>query len=182
MRFGFELTYQQEWENVSSVRHFISEMLSREFGGIVESKKISTATSELMENVVKYSTVSIANLSIKCDKDNSVIYLIATNAVSKGLLAKFESIFDEVHQGEPKEVYKEMMLRSLCETEVSQLGLARIRYECNGDISYEVSEYLDGSSEFRELPNTSDDRLLTITVKIPILEHNQGTSCDKGEK
>jgi len=188
MKFDFELTYQQKWENVSSIRHFVSEMLSGKLFGLEVEKKVSTATSELIENIVKYSTGSVAKLAIKCQHSDPTIVLVASNVVSSHLLVKFESIFSEVNKGEAKEAYKEMMLRSLCDTQLSQLGLARIRYECHGIISYDVSEsydvsdFADVSFKPEQISNDSNNKLLSISVKVPIEKYNKIAIGEKVEE
>jgi len=168
MTFKLDLTYRQRWENVSYIRHFVADMLSEEFCGLSDSKRVSTATSELVENLVKHSSNKIANISIATNTDGSEILLNATNTVSKELLEEFKVIFKEIYKSDPKTVYKEMMLRSLGEKEISQLGLARIRYECEGEISYSIESCKSKTTLCQSLPKPSKHQLLSITVKVPI--------------
>jgi len=169
MTFIFNLTYHQKWKNVSYIRHFVTDILNEEFHDLTGSKRVSIATSELIENLVKHSSSSLVNISIKKDETESIILIKATNTVSQELLERFESIFKEIYKGDPKTVYKEMMLRSLGETNVSQLGLARIRYECDGEISYEVSGCSKNNPICESISETAEYQLLTVIVKVPIL-------------
>jgi len=180
MTFNFDLTYCQKWENVSYIRHFVADMLSEEFYGLSDSKRVSTATSELVENLVKHSSSKLANISISREGDASEILLKATNTVSKELLNQFETIFKDIYKGDPKTVYKEMMLRSLGEKDVSQLGLARIRYECEGEISYQVSNCKDNPKLCQSLPKTSKHQLLTIIVKVPMSDQLLNSNNKEG--
>ena len=95
--------------------------------------------------------------------------IVKTDDANKDKLESFEVVFDEIKEGDPQEIYKKMMLRSLTEPQVSQLGLARIKCECNADISYELS------NDFGQviIPpgvtfNHDDYELLMVTVTIPV--------------
>jgi len=81
----------------------------------------------------------------------------------------FETIFQEVNQGDPKEMYKKMMLKSFSDPETSQLGLARIRYECEGTITYELENDIESFSVVPEIGDIqSSHKLLSVSVEIPV--------------
>ena len=138
MAFNLNLTFGPKWENVSNIRNFVTEILSTGIVDLDDAKKVATASSELVENVVKYSAAGGAMIDIKKDPVAGKISLTIKNIASIKNIQTFESIYNSVIDGDPKEVYKKMMLRSFNDPEHSQLGLARIRYECQGDIFYKV--------------------------------------------
>ncbi len=130
---------------------------------------MATATSELVENIVKYSAVGGAQITILKDPGKGKVTLTIKNFASLNHLETFESIFQEINTGDPKDVYKKMMLRSFNSAKKSQLGLARIRYECQGDLSYHISDDLDSIPDQQK--DTIDDytlKVLSITVEIPV--------------
>lgn len=169
MAFNLNLTFGPKWENVSNIRNFVTEILSAGIIDLDDAKKVATASSELVENVVKYSSSGGAVIDIKKDPKAGKISLTISNVASHSNIQTFESIYNSVIDGDPKEVYKKMMLRSLSDPKQSQLGLARIRYECRGNISYEVTDDIHLLANSPEQKKYSDnDKLLSVTVEIPV--------------
>ncbi|MFA5902975.1 MAG: hypothetical protein WC836_03505 [Desulfobacula sp.] len=169
MAFNLNLTFGPRWENVSNIRNFVTEILSTGIVDLDDAKKVATASSELVENVVKYSAVGGAVIDIKKDPAVGKISLTIRNIASLKNIQTFESIYKTVIDGDPKEIYKQMMLRSFNDPQHSQLGLARIRYECQGDIFYEVGNNTDIISNSPDIVDNSDDnKLLSVTVEIPV--------------
>lgn len=169
MAFNLNLTFGPKWENVSNIRNFVTEILSTGIVDLDDAKKVATASSELVENVVKYSAVGGAVIDIKKDPVVGKISLTIKNIASLKNIQTFESIYKTVIDGDPKEIYKQMMLRSFNDPKHSQLGLARIRYECQGDIFYEVGNNTDIISNCPDIVDNSDDnKLLSVTVEIPV--------------
>lgn len=169
MVFQLHMNFGPQWESVSIIRNFTTDMLSTGILDTNDAKKVSTACSELIENVVKYSAAGGAAIDMKKDLGNGVIFITIKNIADAHNLASFESVFQTVVNGEPKEVYKNMMLRSFSDPDTSQLGLARIRYECQGEISYNISNdsnditYLQHSDKIKK-----DFQVLSVSVKIPV--------------
>jgi len=169
MAFNLNLTFGPKWENVSNIRNFVTEILSTGIVDLDDAKKVATASSELVENVVKYSVVGGAVIDIKKDPTAGKISLTIKNVADIKDIKNFESIYTTVIDGDPKEIYKKMMLRSFNDPKHSQLGLARIRYECQGHISYEISNGIDIISNLPERDKASNDhKLLSVTVEIPV--------------
>lgn len=169
MVFNLNLSFGPKWENVSNIRNFVTEMLSTGIVDINDAKKVATATSELVENIVKYSALGGALITILKDPCSGKVTLTIKNIASLDHLETFESIFKEITTGDPKEVYKKMMLRSFSNTEKSQLGLARIRYECQGIISYSISDDLDTILKQQGISIKDDTlKVLGVTVEIPV--------------
>jgi len=174
MAFNLNLTFGPKWENVSNIRNFVTEILSTGIVDIDDAKKVATASSELVENVVKYSAVGGAMIDIKKDPVAGKISLTIKNIATHKNIQTFEAIYKSIIDGDPKEVYKKMMLRSFNDPDHSQLGLARIRYECQGDIFYEIGNNTDIISNSPDTDNNSDDyKLLSVTVEIPVKMFNK---------
>ena len=174
MSLHLNLTFGPKWENVTNIRIFVTEILSSGIIDVEDAKKVATATSELVENLVKYSTISGADIRITRDKSIGKISLSISNITNQENLTAFETIYHEICQGEPKEAYKKMMLKSFQSDEKSQLGLARIRYECQGKITYNISNNIDIIEQHSEIeiPHNGD-KLLNVTVEIPVAFQNK---------
>lgn len=169
MAFNLNLTFGPQWENVSNIRTFLTEMLSSGIVDINDAKKVATASSELVENVVKYSISGGAMIDIKKKPEKGKIFLTIKNIADSEHLDIFSTIYEQVTKGDPKEMYKQMMLRSFNDPGRSQLGLARIRYECQGEITYDISD--DKEVMTGMLAAGADSRglkILSVTVEIPV--------------
>ena len=168
MAFKLNLSFGPCWENIGSIRHFITEILSTGVLQQGDAIKIATTTSELLENVVKYAAFGGAEISLVKEPERGVVSLDIKNLATAENLATFESIFAMVSEGTAKEAYKKMMLRSATE-DTSQLGLARIRHECGGDISYQVAECQPGLSFCDSMvPADQNAKILQVTVHIDV--------------
>ncbi|MCD4676820.1 MAG: hypothetical protein K8S18_12620 [Desulfobacula sp.] len=169
MAFNLSLTFGPKWENVSNIRNFVTEMLSTGIVDINDAKKVATASSELVENVVKYSAAGGAMIDIKKDPGMGRIALTIKNIANYKHIDTFEAIYKKIMEGDPKEVYKKMMLRSFNDPDNSQLGLARIRYECQGEILYEISNDIKSIANVSDIDQSDDNlKLLSVTVEIPV--------------
>lgn len=169
MTFRLSLTFGPKWENVSNVRNFVTGALSTGIVDINDAKKVATASSELLENVVKYSAVGGAIIDIVKDSNMGIISLTIKNVVDDEHIGTFERLFQLIIKGDAKEMYKQMMLKSFNDPDNSRLGLARIRYECQGEISYEISNDIELISNILDTVKMQDNlKLLSVTVKIPV--------------
>ncbi|MFH2091924.1 MAG: hypothetical protein ABIJ31_06140 [Pseudomonadota bacterium] len=169
MAFNLKLSFGPQWESVSIIRNFTAELLSLGIVNRDDAKKASTACSELIENVVKYSAAGGTMIDVTKDLGRGKIHLTIKNIASSKNVETFKTIFEEVTQGDPKEMYKKMMLRSFADPETSQLGLARIRYECQGTITYDVEDDIQSLSILSETSVIQADlKLLSVSVEIPV--------------
>ena len=134
MAFNLKLSFGPQWESIPIIRNFTTDLLSAGILDINDAKKVATACSELIENVVKYSAAGGTMIDVTKDLKKGRILLTIMNLATTENVTTFEQIYREISQGDPKEVYKKMMLQSFSDPEQSQLGLARIRYECQGAI------------------------------------------------
>ena len=169
MAFNLNLKFGPKWENVSNIRNFITDMLSAGIMDTSDAKKVATASSELVENVVKYSAVGGAIIDLKKDPGTGKISLTIKNVADQKRIATFKSIYSQIIEGDPKEIYKKMMLKSFNDPDNSQLGLARIRYECQGDITYTEENDTNSIIAMSDAePDNRNLRLLSVTVEIPV--------------
>ncbi|MCP3873543.1 MAG: hypothetical protein GY699_10370 [Desulfobacteraceae bacterium] len=169
MAFHIHLNFGPHWDNVSNIRTFVTQMLSTKVLEMSDAKRVAIASSELIENVAKYSEGGEAVVDIKKDVKNGKISIIVQNLANNSNIEKFESIYSLIIDGDPREVYKTMMLRSFNSPENSQLGLARIRYECQGEIFYQIDNDNVANIDLSEIDiNNNDFQLLSVEVKIPV--------------
>lgn len=169
MKLNLNLLCSPQWKNVANIRNFVMEMLSSGIVTLDDAKKVATVISELIENIVKYSAISGTDISLGESNTSNTISLTLSNITTIENIKAFESFFSLINTGAPKDVYKNMMLRSFSDPDKSQLGLARIQYECQGELSYAVSENLMPIIENDEdIPNKENLRKLSITVNIPV--------------
>ncbi len=176
MMFNLELSFGPIWDNIGSVRRFIDEMLSIDIISKNESKSVAIVASELMENLVKYSALGGAKIIIQKDSKLGLITLRISNLASMENINNFIEIYNDINEGSSKDAYKKMMLKSISNPNKSQLGLARIRYECHGEISYKVyDEYDDTASNLCIEKDMGNIKLLNIRVEIPVKLSNKTT-------
>ncbi len=169
MSFNMNLAFGPRWDDTATLRDFLTKILS---SGIVipeDAEKVAMATSELVENLVKYSTIGGSAIFLEKDYGADKITLMTKNIADTEKLEMFVSVFDEIKEGDPQEIFKKMMLRSLTDPDTSQLGLARIRCECCAEVSYELSDDLE---QVIIPPDITYDatayRLLCVTIVIPV--------------
>lgn len=169
MIFNLDLSFGPKWENISIIRVFINDMLSIGIIAKQDATNVSTAVSELMENIVKYTSAGGALISLKKNTNLGMISLCMSNVCTKEDAEKFENIYTDIIQGSPKDAYKKRMINSMKNEKLSQLGLARIRYECKGEITYDISDNLaDVKSSLAIDEHDEGYKLLTVEVKIPV--------------
>ncbi len=167
----FEKKYDtNQWESVSALRQDLSEII---FDTEEQGQHIRMACTELLENACKYAEVGDAQMEIYSDADNMRIEIIIQNITNPVQLEHFRNIYEEVTDDCPEAAYQKMALKSL-DGEDSQLGLARIRYELDSNIEYEVKNDVeklltDGVHALK----SNDLVILKVILKIPMVVMNK---------
>jgi len=167
MIFNLNFSFGPRWECISTIRNFINDILSIGVTSKGKAEDITTANSELMENLIKYSAVGVALISIHKDSDMGKITLNISNIATQENIDMFKTIYEEVIDGPSKEAYKKRMIKSITNPGKSQLGLARIRFECGGNITYQISEDLGSILEPLGIKKKFDNHKL-IKIKVEI--------------
>ncbi|MCB1190675.1 MAG: hypothetical protein H7A23_23145 [Leptospiraceae bacterium] len=140
--YSIYVTTQPTWSFVSAVRDKVKEELKEYDKEIVESGEI--AASELIENAIKYgvSSEDAPVVEFKFKNENKKIEICVVNGIESigsihTLIAFMEKIKNVTNK---QELYIER-LREILEQPThtrSQLGLYRILYETEFDLTYEV--------------------------------------------
>ena len=163
-----KLNFIPNWDDISKFRKFVNCLLSNKVTDETQAYRISMTIAELMENVCKFSAVGGAAIEIEHLEEKSQITVSVKNITRLENIEQFKYIFSLVNKGTAREAYRNMMLRSIKFKDVSirQLGLARIRYEGNSNISYktekEISKLLNNSANKIK----DSDKLKTLNVKL----------------
>ncbi|MBN2443376.1 MAG: hypothetical protein JXJ04_18590 [Spirochaetales bacterium] len=126
------------WDNIAVTRRYIDNVVHNETGA-VNTKLLSAGASELMENACKYSCYGSGYISVSIDQNQKKLKIQVQNIATSEAIKLLKKRIDTVSQGDAEETYMEMLLEAYTkEFKQSQLGLAKIRYECKADIQLEI--------------------------------------------
>ncbi|MBN2533321.1 MAG: hypothetical protein JXB88_10535 [Spirochaetales bacterium] len=166
--FLLKLHFYPNWEDIVVIRNFIISILSQKITSHEEAYRVALVASELMENACRYSTEEGINIELEQDMDNTHIELRIKNITHKENIKKFKKIFELINNGSAREAYKKMMIRVINSKDdaISQLGLARIRYEGHSEISYKIESDIKPLLKGRK--NVYNDKQLVLCIKSKI--------------
>jgi hypothetical protein len=141
-------------------------MLTQKITNHDEAYRVAIVASELMENVCRYSTGGTASIVVEQGKNREDIVVSIKNITKNENIEGFKKIFAMISSGSALEAYKNMMLRIIDNKDntISQLGLARIRYEGRSELSYEIESDIESLTEGKTILN-EDNRLLVLCVR-----------------
>ena len=166
--FFFKLKFGPKWEHVKVIRNFISIILSSGISDTDVAYKIAIAGSELMENACKYSAVGGAIIEIIKSYHQNHVELNIQNIARQNEIDTFKQTLEAASKGNAKEAYKEIILESLQANTQGRIGIARVRYECNADISYAISEDITDLMYGETVKNRDKFFRLNIHVVFPL--------------
>ena len=137
---GFiEMIFGPRWTYIATVRTFLQNFLAIPLADNNWADVISMAASELLENAVKYASDEGTKICVEHLKDENKLSLVVENFTYQENIAILRSEIDKINSGDPTEVYLKKMQEAALRTDGgSQLGLARIRYESNANISMQA--------------------------------------------
>lgn len=137
---GFiEMVFGPRWTYIATVRTFLQNFLSITLADNKWADVISMAASELLENAVKYASAEGTKISVKHFKDKGELSLVVENFSAPENSSILMTEIERISQGDPQQIYLQKMQEAALRTDGgSQLGLARIRYESNADISIDI--------------------------------------------
>lgn len=140
--YGAEISFSPKWWSyVSSTRIMVSSFCSVELAKEGIADKIAMAAQELLENAVKYSSDEQHNVSLRFTiHDGQRISLEVSNYASPAHIEVLRAQHAEVNAGDPLLAYLQKVQRIAMDpsTDVSQLGLARIRYDTGNDLQLHI--------------------------------------------
>lgn len=137
-----ELRFGPRWKYISAARAFIQNFLTISIADQVKADRIAVAASELLENSVKYASGEETGIIIKVfPSENESITVSVENYASEESINNLCSLFDKLTQGNPLENYVNQMKEAALRSDgMSQLGLARIRYETGANMKLVTPE------------------------------------------
>ena len=142
-----------EYKAISEVKALFSDKLVAE--GIPFSYDIEMGFTELMENSIKYSqeTPDYNDINVKITLDNRILDITLSNYVkTEDDLRSLSTIINRINEyGKSENLYLDRINEIISQDGIgkSQLGLYRIAYEAEFDISYDMI----------------DNKKITITIK-----------------
>jgi hypothetical protein len=144
------------WDNIAVTRRYIDKVVHNETRA-VNTKLLSAGASELMENACKYSCYGNGYISVYINQNQKNLKIQVQNIATSEAIELLKKRLNTVSQGDAEETYMQMMLEAYTkEFKKSQLGLAKIRYECKADIQLEI---LDEIPAYLVNPEKKDDLL-----------------------
>lgn len=121
------------WAQIKNLRHFVREFCTANGVSPEVGDQVAMATSELLENATKYSSDLWVRYDLRLGPE--VIEVGVTNLATKEQRQVLQQFLAEALEGDPLECYVRCLEREST-SGVSQSGLARIRYEANGALSF----------------------------------------------
>jgi len=135
-----EIRFGPRWKYISPARVFIQNFIAIALSDQVKADSIAMATSELLENAVKYGTTDDTQCIVQAFTASGTIQASVTNQATAQGAAELEAIFQKIMGGDPLEAYIAQMREAATRSDgKSQLGLARIRYETGAEMKLEVT-------------------------------------------
>ena len=149
-----DLSFGPRWAYVSCVRSFIANFGAISMADKSQADKISLAASELVENAVKYGSSEDTRIKVEVTNDRRFMTLTVENKATQEQIEVLKSEYAKVTSGDPLEAYLEKMREAALSKEKSQLGLARIRYETEAEITLEIKNdnTVSVQAKFKVLP------------------------------
>ena len=156
-------------ENITMIRHFFISMLAQGITNEQQAHEIAMASTEILENVSKFSAVGGVILEMEKQLDLSKLVFTVKNVTTKENFDSFKAIFETITKGSSDKAYRKMMIKSVDRKNISQLGLIRVRHECNAELSYSISSDISEIINSKQkIPNRDELLALGVIVKIPI--------------
>jgi hypothetical protein len=144
-----EIRFGPRWKYISPARVFIQNFIAIALSDQAKADSIAMATSELLENAVKYGASEDTHCIVKASPATGIIQASVTNLATPEGAAELQTLFHKIMSGDPLEAYIAQMREAATRSDgKSQLGLARIRYETAADMKLEVTP----------------ERLVTVTI------------------
>lgn len=176
--FYLKLKFGPDWEDIVIIRNFITTILSQKITSYEEAYRVALVASELMENACRYSTMGGASIELEQEIDQTHIEFRIKNITKEENIKEFKKIFNLINKGSAGEAYKKMMMRIINSKDdtISQLGLARIRYEGRSEITYEIESDIEPLLKGSENIDNHKQLILCIKSKMTITPKEIGVT------
>jgi len=138
-----EIRFGPRWKYISPARVFIQNFIAIALSDQTKADSLAMATSELLENAVKYGASEDTQCVVRASPATGIIEASVTNHTTAEGAAELQVLYHKIMTGDPLEAYIAQMREAAIRTDgKSQLGLARIRYETGADMKLEVTPEL----------------------------------------
>ncbi len=135
-----EIRFGPRWKYIAPARVFIQNFVAVALADQAKADVIAMATSELLENAVKYGASEDTRCIVQAFAETGVIQASVTNLATPQDSRDLRVFFDKILAGNPLDAYiAQMRLAATRADGKSQLGLARIRYETGADVELEIT-------------------------------------------
>ena len=135
-----EIRFGPRWKYISPARVFIQNFIAIALSDQAKADSIAMATSELLENAVKYGSSEDTHCIVQAYPETGVIQASVTNHATEQGAREVKALFDRIMAGDPLESYIMQMREAATRTDgKSQLGLARIRSETGADVKLDLT-------------------------------------------
>jgi hypothetical protein len=138
---SFELTFSPDIELVTGVRDFVETLYRRILQDGNLSGRVAIATHELLENAVKYTVDGPTYLRVEVMPTDNVraVSIQTRNRADERHVTTLLGYLGEIRaSGDPDAYYLQRMRQAARGTQLSQLGLARVRCEAEMQLSCTV--------------------------------------------
>lgn len=135
-----EIRFGPRWKYISPARVFIQNFIAIALSSQSKADAIAMATSELLENAVKYGASEDTHCIVQAYPESGVIEASVTNQATEQGAREVQALYDKIMTGDALEAYIAQMREAATRTDgKSQLGLVRIRYETGADIKLNIT-------------------------------------------
>jgi len=135
-----EIRFGPRWKYISPARVFIQNFVAIALSDQAKADGIAMATSELLENAVKYGASDDTHCIVQAFPETGTITASVTNQASEQGALAVKELYEKVMTGTPLDAYIVQMREAATRTDgKSQLGLARIRYETGADLKLAIT-------------------------------------------
>lgn len=135
-----ELHLEPRWTFISCVRKFVASLFVIGLSDRERAEQISMATSELLENAVKYSSEDDQSMKLTISRSGQKILVQVRNPAEPQQINVLRREFALILAGDPETIYLSRMEEAAKAGGQSRLGLIRIRYEGGADLHLEVAD------------------------------------------
>ena len=132
-----DVRFDSCWEVIDETRGFLVRALAHAIPDPVRLEQIGIAAHELMENAFRYSTRP--EVSIRIESDGATITVTVDNVATSAQVEALRQQIDALRATpDALAYYQQKMLESVERDEGSGLGLARIQWEAEMSLDFEI--------------------------------------------
>lgn len=135
-----ELAYPAGWWRLTAdIRKLVASYCAHRLPDPTFTERVSMVCHELLENGVKYAATPDHQVALALELTSGQLVVTVANTSSAEHVARLQREMALVFDGDALEVYLRKMQENL-DSDVSQLGLARIRYEGEAELDANVQD------------------------------------------